>query len=379
MYNNSITAVHVEATDRCNAQCPVCIRSYQGGPEREKYVTNSELGLAHFTDYLGDKFCSNIVNWNFCGNKGDPSSALELVDIFEYLLKCNPHTQIDVRTNGGARSVEFWKSIGRLFENTRCNIIFAVDGLEDTNHIYRKNVKWSNLYRNMKAYFKNGGYGNGQFDTLKFYHNQHQWEEIGALANRFGVKVNFKEPYGFAKLPNGLLKTIPVYDRNLTDGEHKVLYTIKPHTTKKYIDPEYFPRTPEDIADDDPPFYNYEDDNIFKFSHTKIDCVANQPEKNHYEIFLDCDGSVYPCCFIGSRMNYGEMQLKNMQGNTDIVLSESNTIDKILSSNYYKKVLPAGINGTFEGDLTLGGKTNYCLTCVDCCGMNMELSHIKKT
>ena len=78
-------------------------------------------------------------------------------------------------------------------------------------------------------------------------------------------------------------------------------------------------------------------------------------------------------------MNYGEMQLKNMQGNTDIVLSESNTIDKILSSNYYKKVLPAGIDGTFEGNLTLGGKTNYCLTCVDCCGMNMELSHIKKT
>ena len=204
-------------------------------------------------------------------------------------------------------------------------------------------------------------------------------EEIEALANRFGVKVNFKEPYGFAKLPNGLLKTIPVYDRNLTDGEHKVLYTIKPHTTKKYIDPEYFPMTPQDIADNDPPFYNYEDDNIFKFSHTKIDCVANQPEKNHYEIFLDCDGSVYPCCFIGSRMNYGEMQLKNMQGDTDIVLSESNTIDKILSSNYYKKVLPAGIDGTFEGDLTLGGKTNYCLTCVDCCGMNMELSHIKKT
>ena len=56
MYNDSITAVHVEATDRCNAQCPVCIRSFQGGPEREKYVTNSELGLAHFTDYLGDKY-----------------------------------------------------------------------------------------------------------------------------------------------------------------------------------------------------------------------------------------------------------------------------------------------------------------------------------
>ena len=52
MYHRSINAVHVEATDRCNAQCPVCIRSFQGGPEREQYVTNSELGLKHFKKYL---------------------------------------------------------------------------------------------------------------------------------------------------------------------------------------------------------------------------------------------------------------------------------------------------------------------------------------
>ena len=379
MYKGMINAVHVEATDRCNAQCPVCIRSYQGGPEREKYVTNSELGLQHFEKHLGDVFCKNVVNWNFCGNKGDPSSALELVDIFTYLLECNPDTIITMRTNGGARSESFWKSIGELFEGTNCKIVFAVDGLKDTNHLYRKNVKWKNLMRNMKAFYRNGGYGLGWFDTLKFAHNQHQWDEITLLAKRFGVWVNLKEPYGFAKLPNGMLKTIPVYDRNLTDGEHKVLYTIKPHTTKKYIDPEYFPRTPEDIADDDPPFYNYEDDNIFKFSSTKIDCVANQPHNGHYEIFLDCDGSVYPCCFIGSRLNVGEPQLQMMLDNTDIVLSDDNNIFNILKSGYYQETLPDGINGNFEGDLSLEGKTNYCITCVDCCGMNMELSHIKKT
>ena len=152
MYNHHITAVHVEATDRCNAQCPVCIRSYQGGPVND-IVTDSELGLAHFKEYLGDDFCSKVATWNFCGNKGDPASALEVLDIFEYLLKCNPETKIDMRTNGGARSEKFWASIGKLFKDTKCNVIFAVDGLEDTNHIYRKTPTYIRLF-NMKAYFQ---------------------------------------------------------------------------------------------------------------------------------------------------------------------------------------------------------------------------------
>ena len=379
MYNDHITAVHVEATDRCNAQCPVCIRSFQGGPVKD-IVTDSELGLAHFTKYLGDDFCSKVVDWNFCGNKGDPSSALELVDIFEYILKCNPNARIMMRTNGGARSKNFWKSIGELFHNTNCRVIFAVDGLEDTNHIYRKNVKWSNLYRNMKAYFKNGGQGLGQFDTLKFAHNQHQWEEIRHLASKFGVDVNFKEPYGFAKLSNGMLKTIPVYDRNPDwRGLYNPLYTIKPYGDVEYEDPEYMPMTEEDVNQKEV-FYDYNYDELFKHSDTAISCVANQPHNNHYEIFLDCDGSVYPCCFIGSRINYGEEQLDAMLKDENIVLSTNNTIHDILESKYFQKTVPDGISGKFtDANLTIEGKTNHCLTCIDCCGMKMELSHMKQS
>ena len=377
MYDHHITAVHVEATDRCNAQCPVCIRSFQGGPVKD-IVTDKELGLAHFTEYLGDDFCSKVLNWNFCGNKGDPSSALELVDIFKYILKCNPTTNIMMRTNVGARSKKFWQSIGELFHNTNCRVIFAVDGLEDTNHIYRKNVKWSNLYRNMKAYFNNGGHSLGQFDTLKFAHNEHQWEEIEALAKRFGVTVNLKDPYGFAKLPNGMLKTIPVYDRNPNSmGMYSLLYTIKPHTTDQYIDPEYPDVAPTQVLDNQQ-FYDFNNNQLFPGKTIDIDCIASQPENQHYEIFLDCDGSVYPCCFIGSRLNYGETQLKDMLGDTDIILSDTNNIYKILASTYYKSTLPAGISGNFEGSLTLEGKTKQCITCVDCCGMKMELSHLKE-
>ena len=380
MYHRTINAVHVEATDRCNAQCPVCIRSYQGGPVRS-YVKDSELGLKHFTEYLGNKFISNIGSWNFCGNKGDPSSALELVEIFEYILKCNPETKIDMRTNGGARGKNFWVSIGELFEGTQCRVIFAVDGLEDTNHIYRKNVKWKNLWRNMEAYFENGGHGLGQWDFLKFKHNEHQIDELKYLAERFNIPVNVKEPYGFTVGKLGLPTTIPVYDRNLTkaDGisttndKYKLLYTIKP-ATDEYEDADYPDMSPKDIIESRA-FYDYNNERLFEYSDAKIDCIVNQPKNDHAEIFLDCDGSVYPCCFIGSRINIGEKQLEMMVGDSDIVLSKENTIHNILDSKYFQKTMPDGINGNFTEDLTLDNKTNHCITCVDCCGMKMELSH----
>ena len=54
----------------------------------------------------------------------------------------------------------------------RTLIIFGIDGLEDTNHIYRKNVKWKKLEENIKIYIKYGGTASWQF--IVFEHNKHQ-------------------------------------------------------------------------------------------------------------------------------------------------------------------------------------------------------------
>ena len=47
MYTSHINNIHVEVTDRCNAECPVCPRSLGGGHEMP-YVKNQELGLDYF-------------------------------------------------------------------------------------------------------------------------------------------------------------------------------------------------------------------------------------------------------------------------------------------------------------------------------------------
>ena len=52
---------------------------------------------------------------------------------------------------------------------------FGIDGLEDTNHIYRRNVDWDRLQKNFRAYIKAGGDAGWQF--IVFPWNEHQIEE----------------------------------------------------------------------------------------------------------------------------------------------------------------------------------------------------------
>jgi MoaA/NifB/PqqE/SkfB family radical SAM enzyme len=65
-------------------------------------------------------------------------------------------------------------------------VIYSVDGLRDTNHIYRQGVVWNNVERSMKAFIAAGG--RARWDFLIFEHNQHQVEEAEALSKEMGFE-----------------------------------------------------------------------------------------------------------------------------------------------------------------------------------------------
>ena len=79
-----------------------------------------------------------------CGNHGDPMVAKDTLDMYEWLRYNNSKLYLHMTTNGGGRSDEWWKNIAKVFgKNGR--VTFSVDGLEDTNHLYRVNVDWKEL------------------------------------------------------------------------------------------------------------------------------------------------------------------------------------------------------------------------------------------
>ena len=62
--------------------------------------------------------------------------------------------------------------------------VFSIDGLEDTNHIYRRNVKWNKIMENAMSFISTGA--SAHWDMLVFEHNKHQVEEAKELAKEMG-------------------------------------------------------------------------------------------------------------------------------------------------------------------------------------------------
>lgn len=372
LFKHAISEVHVEVTDRCNAECPGCLRSIKGGPVKS-FVTNTELGLVHFRDHLGTEFCSNIHTWNFCGNIGDPSNAHELIEIIQFLFECNPDVFIDIRTNGGARNETFWRALGQLFKDKRHGgVVWSIDGLEDTNHIYRKNVKWAKLWRNFTAYFEEAG-NRGEWEFLKFKHNMHQIDEIKQICNNYNIPLTVKDPRGFMyDHDNKTVYKIDVYDRTPDDaGLHQKLYTIEPADLEPGYSVEELDNEviPADQVSFEEVCYNYNSTEYFLSINSveHISCIA----ANSNGIFLDSDGSVYPCCFHASKLKLNDSQLESMYQDYNIVLSDNNRIQDILSTDLFDSLLLQGIEGDLSAEHSVGS-ISHCVTCVDSCATNLE-------
>ena len=63
---------------------------------------------------------------------------------------------------------------------------FSIDGLKNTNELYRRKLEWEKLMRNASAFIEAGGVA--YWDMLVFKHNEHQIEEVRQLAKNMGFK-----------------------------------------------------------------------------------------------------------------------------------------------------------------------------------------------
>ena len=185
MYNyNDIKEVHLEITQKCQAACPMCDRNENGGKDN-RHITNAELSLADCKRIFEPEFIAQLRTMYMCGNLGDPIVAKDTLEVFKYFREHNPTMWLSMNTNAGAKNTEWWEELAGVINNKGA-VIFSVDGLRDTNHLYRQNVVWDNVERNMKAFISAGG--RARWDFLIFEHNEHQVDEARRLADEIGVE-----------------------------------------------------------------------------------------------------------------------------------------------------------------------------------------------
>jgi hypothetical protein len=121
-----------------------------------------------------------------CGNYGDPAAGKHTLDIYRNFRHVNPDIVLGMNTNGAIQSTLWWHELGRIFNQTQDYVVFSIDGLEDTNAVYRKNVSWAKLMANVESFVSAGG--SAHWDMLVYRHNQHQVDECEQLSRSMGFK-----------------------------------------------------------------------------------------------------------------------------------------------------------------------------------------------
>lgn len=208
----NIGRLQLEITNYCNAFCSQCERNYmiilqnETSEERRKFKTldydvalnNTYLSIADIKKtFLPNKW-THLDEIVLCGNVDEPVINPDVIEIIKYFYYLdNKEKDIWVHVNGGARSESFWSELGELSKelNNRLIVIFGIDGDEETNHLYRKNVDWKTLQKNWRAYISAGGKAGWQFIVFKW--NQHQINDIKKLSEsegfaRFGIVESFR-------------------------------------------------------------------------------------------------------------------------------------------------------------------------------------------
>jgi sulfatase maturation enzyme AslB (radical SAM superfamily) len=179
--SRNIKVLHLEPTDVCQAACPLCARETDKTFHRHQ---QHHLSVRQVQRHFDDQAIANLTKMFMCGNYGDPVAGKHTVELYQYFRSVNPSIVLGLNTNGALQKQQWWKQLASVFNQPNDYVVFSIDGLEDTNHVYRKNVSWKKLIENAQAFIDAGG--SAHWDMLVYQHNEHQVDLCKKLALDMG-------------------------------------------------------------------------------------------------------------------------------------------------------------------------------------------------
>lgn len=270
-----IDEYQIELTTYCNASCPQCPRNINGGR------LNPHLKLEHLPrDTINKAFpaelCNRLRQIFFCGSYGDPIMHPEFLDILWDFRAKSPKLWLYAHTNGGAHDQDFWSEYAYIL-NGYGQVDFNIDGLSDTNHLYRKNTNFDKIIANASAFINAGG--KAVWNFIVFEHNQHQVEEAKELSKTLGFSdFTYRSTGRF--LNHKTMETFndwPVHDKS-----GQTVYSLHPTTDRRYTNKSI------QIL---PKLKNQYDNIADYFKTVEIQCDS----LTHNRVAINAHGTVLPC------------------------------------------------------------------------------------
>jgi|TARA_R100000030_G_C3247262_1_gene122076 MoaA/NifB/PqqE/SkfB family radical SAM enzyme len=294
----------------------------------KEITNNSHTTLDMIKDRIGGKILSQLKTFYSCGVLGDGAMNPQCVEIYDH-VKTSGTFATSLSTNGGLRNKEFWKALAQ----TKTRVVFAIDGLKDTNHLYRRNVKFEKLIENVEAFIGAGGVAD--WDFLIFKHNQHQIDEAEQMSKKLGFRsFNKKETTRWDDFDSDgnwiQRKSIKIDDYSLEKVETETENNKGLSMTQK-----------AKITD--------------TFKTRKINCYSFH--QGNSEIYIAANGDVSPCCWLGDLKIH---EAKNIINDYKKINLNYTNLEDILNGHFFKE-LERGIQGHKEA---------YRLqTCYHTCGV----------
>lgn len=177
---------HLELTRRCILSCPACVRTTDFDLISDpKVILDKDLIKQFFKN-------REIEHMLFCGNLGDPIYHPDFHEISENFFDVKK--SLCVTTNGVQR-LDFWERVLTTWPETGL-IRLSIDGLADTNHLYRVNSKWDRIQELFDLIAVTKRKCKVEWKFIVFDHNQHQIEEAAALSKSLGFNsFNIQKSY----------------------------------------------------------------------------------------------------------------------------------------------------------------------------------------
>jgi hypothetical protein len=281
----------------------MCSRYVNG--EEAPWVKNTQLSLDDIKTIFPIDFIKQLNRMNFCGNLGDPIVAKELLPVIAYFRNNNKSIRIEVNTNGSARREDWWRALADLLgsDEKTSGVWFGLDGIGETNALYRRNTDWHIIMRNAKAFIEAGGIAHWNY--IVFKHNEHQVEAARALANEMGFKhFNVKITGRFGYHDDNAFPVI-------VKGEH--MYDLEMPSNQQHLLPEAenwskprvnaVPKLSKSMKGALLLIEKHRREGhlettgpIATVTKPNISCIAQKESC----IYVSAQGLVYPCCWIGN-------------------------------------------------------------------------------
>lgn len=182
--------LQIETTTRCTLKCPACSRTWWNETLGKKIpIHDIDIDLVYkFLD------CETGKKVDELDIRGDWGDCIYYPKLFQFIDRFREEKKFIICTNGSNQTERFWENLSaRLTE--RDTVEFSIDGLEDTNHLYRKNSNWKSIMSGLDILKK--GKAKILWKTRIFSFNQNIIPQIKKFAEGNGATFMVESTHRF--------------------------------------------------------------------------------------------------------------------------------------------------------------------------------------